>query len=100
MKVTLLCFTIETALSSQVISSGQYNTYVCSTAVDVNVRMMYNPDLKKGSAPVADRRGTSHFRSLYIRRKISAMHQTRRTHISTSMDPISRRNLTISSFEP
>ena len=53
MNVTLLRWTVETALSSQLESSGQYKTYVCSSAADVNVRMMYNPDLKMGSAPLA-----------------------------------------------
>ncbi len=53
MNVTLLRWTVETALSSQVVSSGQYKTYVCSSAIDVDVRMMYNPDLKMGSAPLA-----------------------------------------------
>ena len=31
MNVTLLRWTVETALSSQVVSSGQYTTYVCSS---------------------------------------------------------------------
>jgi len=53
MNVTLLRWTVETALSSQVVSSGQYKTYVCSPSVDVNVRIMYNPDLRMGSAPLA-----------------------------------------------
>jgi hypothetical protein len=53
MNVTLLRWTMETALSSQVKSSGQYNTYVCSSVADVDVRMMYNPDLRIGSAALA-----------------------------------------------
>jgi hypothetical protein len=51
MNVTLLRWTIETALSSQVVSSGQYKTYVCSSVADVDVRMMYNPDLRMGQLP-------------------------------------------------
>ena len=53
MKVTLLFWTVEAALSSQVVTSGQYKTYACSFEVDMNVRMMYNPDLRMGSAPLA-----------------------------------------------
>ena len=52
MNVTLLRWTVEAALSSQVVSSGQYKTYVRSSE-DVNVRMMYNPDLRMGSVPLA-----------------------------------------------
>jgi hypothetical protein len=52
MNVTLLRWTIETALSSQLVSSGQYTTYVCSSVAAVNVRMTYNPDLRMGSAPL------------------------------------------------
>ena len=67
MNVTLLRCTDEAALSSQVVSSGQYKTYVCSSAADVNVRMMYNPDLRMGSAPLAvySRCGTSNSRTLF-----------------------------------
>ena len=53
MNVTLLRWTVETALSSQVVSSGQYKTYVCSSTVEVKVRIMYNPDLRMGSDPLA-----------------------------------------------
>jgi hypothetical protein len=53
MNVTLLRWTVETALSSHVASSGQYKTYVCSSAVDVNARIIYNPDLRMGSATLA-----------------------------------------------
>jgi hypothetical protein len=53
MNVTLLRWTVDGALSSQLESSGQYMTYVCSSVVDVNVRMMYSPDLKMGSDPLA-----------------------------------------------
>ena len=52
MNVTLLRWTIDAALSSQLVSSGQYTTYVCSSVTDVDVRMMYNPDLRIGSAPL------------------------------------------------
>ena len=76
MNVTLLRWTVDAALSSQVVSSGQYNTYVCSSAVDVNVRMMYNPDLRVGSAPLAVQShcGTSNSRSLYIRVEFPSVH--------------------------
>ena len=72
MKVTLLRLTVETALASQVESSGQYKTYVCSSEVDLNVRMIYNPDLRMGSAPLAiwSRSGTSNSRALCIQRKL------------------------------
>ena len=82
MNVTLLRWTIEAALSSQVVSSGQYNTYVCSSALDVDVRMMYNPDLRMGSAALAmwSRSGTSNFRPLCIRSKFSAIYCRKDTH--------------------
>ena len=53
MNVTLLCWTVETALSFQVVSSGQYKTYMCFSEVDETVRMTYNPDLRMASAPLA-----------------------------------------------
>ena len=53
MNVTLLRWTVKAASSSQVSSSGQYTTYVCSSEGEVNARMMYNPDLSMGSAPLA-----------------------------------------------
>jgi hypothetical protein len=53
MNMTLLRWTIQAALSSQVVSLGQYNTNVCSSDVDVGVRTTYNPDLNMGSAPLA-----------------------------------------------
>ena len=82
MNVTLLRWTIGTALSSQLVSSGQYTTYVCSSVADVDVRMMYNPDLRIGSAPldVYSRCGMSNFRSLYIPGELSAVHRTIDTH--------------------
>ena len=75
MNITLLRQTVEAALSSQVVSSGQYKTYICSSIAEVDVRMMYNPDFIIGSAllDVWSRSWMSNFRSLYIQDKLSAM---------------------------
>ena len=72
MNITLLFWIVEIASSSHVVSSGQYKINVCSSSVDVNVRMIYNPDLKVGSTPLSvwPPCRTSDPRALCIQRKL------------------------------